>query len=820
MQGSGFVMLENVVCKVKDFYMEETPQKLTTYNIKPFNNINNKENLSITNAIANMYMTKRKKLGDIDIKSKVLFTLKKTNRCYWDIVFKKNSTSFYLTIPDEYSDLILTKSKSAWGGSCVSESKELANIDNMTSCDNCAVGNLVLKTYNFRSLSTDMSNQYPLTNMMSITKALEKDEFVRVNIAIEPTNRLDWVSQARDEKEMFKKGKVLDNEVTLKEQIEKYALNGLVVGSELFIEFKMLLLESILGIFLPLDSGKSKQSKGRYDVDDDEVFNSRDEKMTYNAINKNGTNTNYKMTSEVFKTKVTIISQSNSVNRARLSMLAVANAYKDLTEDNEIALIIQEDKSVQQIVEQVKRMDVVIDKKCILSDKELAKMIQLPQKTLQKDYKMDIVDTRESEVPKELQGGKIRICEVEEFSKDKKTMVTFPESVNLMARKTVFMGGENAGKTTALKRTVSDCYKAKISTFVIDNLENCKMSTEVGEVIPVNDRVIYDIYNDMPPLAFTEVSKLITEDMNKMKRLDYANMISQQVAYFINSITDDDTTGKLSANMKRFLHSSCMVTFIRPNATINDAFDVLRRWDKRNEAIRYAKYSKCFDEDDDVFFDLEELHRREDSKKGDKGKIIGTRDDLIVGIVNRINTLYQNPRIKAMLKAAYDPNDDIDKHIQNGKSIFVKIPQNKFPDPSTRDMLSVFYLSRIWLTVQIREENKDSRLCNVVLDEIKTVPTVAEFLEKHLTEFRRHRLGLLLSAHGLAQFGKLLTQLKDSGANFIIMPPVDKKNIEMLKEEILPFELDEVLNIKPFHALCVINYGNQYWKGIGKLPLK
>lgn len=812
-------MLGSIATKIKDFYIDECPQKLITYNIKPFNNVNNKENMSIVNAMGSMYVPNSKKIGNIDISSKTLFTIQKTKKCYWDIVFRKNSAMFYLTVPDEYNELITTKSKSAWGGSLISESSELSNIDNILVPKRCSVGSLVLKTYNFRSLSTDMNSQYPLTNMMSIVKALKKDEFVRVNIAIEPTDRMNWISVAKDEKESFKKGKIVDNEVTLKEQMVKMGFDNAIGALDLFLEFKMLLLESVFGIFMNTSDTK-KNKRDRFDILDDEEFYNSSEKYAHSVINKNSSSTTYKATSEVFKTKITIVAQSDNQDRAKLSMLSVANAFKDLTDDNELALIINDDKESSSLISQIKKMDVKTSKKCILSDRELAKMIQLPQKTLQKDYKMDIIDTRESEVPKELQDGKVRICVVDETSNDKKTIVTFPESTNLMARKTVFMGGENAGKTTALKRTVSDCYKAKISTYVIDNLENCKMSTEVGKVIPDKDKVVYDVYEDMPPMAFTEVSKLITEDMDKMKRLDYANMISQQVAYFINSITDDDTTGKLSANMKRFLHSACMVTFIRPNATINDAFDVLRRWDKRNEAIRYAKYSKCFDDDDDVFFDLEELHRREDSKKGEKGKIIGTRDDLIVGVVNRINTLYQNPRIKAMLKAAYDPNDDIDRHIQNGKSIFVKIPQNKFPDSSTRDMLSVFYLSRIWLTVQIREENKDSRLCNIVLDEIKTVPTVAEFLEKHITEFRRHRLGLLLSAHGLAQFGKLLTQLKDSGANFIIMPPVDKKNIEMLKEEILPFELDEVLNIKPFHALCVINYGNQYWKGIGRLPLK
>ena len=70
-----------------------------------------------------------------------------------------------------------------------------------------------------------------------------------------------------------------------------------------------------------------------------------------------------------------------------------------------------------------------------------------------------------------------------------------------------------------------------------------------------------------------------------------------------------------------------MVTFIRPGATVNDLFEVLRKWQVRNEYIRYAKYdSNCFDKDDDIFYDLEELHERSND-----GKIVGTRENLIIG---------------------------------------------------------------------------------------------------------------------------------------------------------------------------------------------
>ena len=265
--------------------------------------------------------------------------------------------------------------------------------------------------------------------------------------------------------------------------------------------------------------------------------------------------------------------------------------------------------------------------------------------------------------------------------------------------------------------------------------------------------------------------------------------------------------------MIRYLHAASMITFIKPGATINDVFLVLRRWDKRNEAIRYAKYSGCFEKDDDIFYDLEELHERDK-----EGKIIGTRENLIIGILNRIVILQKNPFIKAMLGAEINKDDNLTKWIEEGKSIFIHIPQTKFPNQNTRDILTTFFISRIWLAVQLRENNKDARLCNVIFDEVHQVPTTARFLSNHITEFRRHRLGLILSCHYLKQMRELLIALKSSGASYVLIAGTEKENLETLREEILPFTIEEGMKLKPHTSINVVNYGNQYAKFITSLP--
>lgn len=159
------------------------------------------------------------------------------------------------------------------------------------------------------------------------------------------------------------------------------------------------------------------------------------------------------------------------------------------------------------------------------------------------------------------------------------------------------------------------------------------------------------------------------------------------------------------------------------------------------------------------------------------------------------------------------------KYIEEGKSIFILIPQTKFPNPIIRDILTTFFISRLWLTVQLRTNNKDARLCNVIFDEVHQVPTTARFLSNHITEFRRHRLGLMLSCHFLKQLKDLLTALKSSGASYILIAGTEKENLEALKQELEPFSVEEGLKLKPYTSLNIVNYGNQYAKFITKLPV-
>lgn len=777
----------------KEYFYETAADPFTIYKIVPDYNLTNNNNIALVNVFSSIYKTPRQR-----------FSFNKgyelPNQVYFDIVFKKKQANFYISVKEEYEELIKNKMDTIWNNAEISK---VDDIDKM-SFKNTEVCELILKDYNFKSLSVSRGDLYPLTNMMGILKMLNEEETVRINIAIEPTKRSNWVDIAKDEYKQYESGKIVNNDGNKKDELIKLGFTGAEAIVNLYIEMRLLLLESVLGII----SSDKEEDKININL----KIDSLEEIKKANKYSGLSSETNYKMISEVFKVRISILSSSLDNSRAKLNMLSVANSYKDLNSDNSLVVKLLSKKEQENLFNDVMENYIKPSKHCILSDKEVSKLIQLPQKDLQNEYKIQSIDTREIDIPEQLKDGLVRIGIAEK--QGKKITTYWSKDKNVMALAKVFIGPQNSGKTTAVKRTVKDCYKAGYSNIVIDFIENCQTSKEIEEVIDTKDKIILELGNKdyIPALAYNEVSNLITENMDSWDRINYANLISEQVEYLINAITDTGT-GELTAPMIRYLHAASMITFIKPGATINDVFLVLRRWDKRNEAIRYAKYSGCFEKDDDIFYDLEELHERDK-----EGKIIGTRENLIIGILNRIVILQKNPFIKAMLGAEINKDDNLTKWIEEGKSIFIHIPQTKFPNQNTRDILTTFFISRIWLAVQLRENNKDARLCNVIFDEVHQVPTTARFLSNHITEFRRHRLGLILSCHYLKQMRELLIALKSSGASYVLIAGTEKENLETLREEILPFTIEEGMKLKPHTSINVVNYGNQYAKFITSLP--
>lgn len=812
-----------------------TKDKLVTYKITPDVRVNNSKNEIITSTFAHLFKPPMTRFSIKDMSyalpNRVYFTIVLENKDKQDEdnskdkpirkKSKKQNVGFYLSFPQEFHDLVMGKVSTCWKN--VGLDKVDDNSFLIAPIKDTVAGEMVLKDYNFKSISTSTSNSSHLDSLFQLMRSMNEQDKVIINMAIEPIPRDDWMYIVKGETEKEENGIPKFSAESMKDFIFKKGLDGLAQLLDIYLEFKLIPLNIVLGLVdqspdsVTIEPSKRTPTRGKKGKQNKEIPRPRDnfEDRSYKSpSNRSSGGSSMKKNSEVCKCKITILSASSSKTRAYTNLLSVSETFKELNDDNEFTMKEISERFLRKRVIDIRRFNVAPDNNCILSSKEIATLLQLPKGEIQKEYHTEAITDIEGDISRELLQGKFPVAI--SSKRGKEFVVYRSQDKSVRCYPMIMCGSANMGKTTFLMRVAYQNFLVGDSNLVIDTIQDCKVAQACKEHIPDNMRVDIDVMesneDNIPSFSFNEISNRITEDMKPFKRLRLASKISTQVISLISNISSDTA---LSDAMIRYLHSACVITFIKPLATIQDAVDVLRIPEKRDVAIEYAKTTHCFDGDDSYFYNLEQLDKYEKAKRkvtNENGEEVEeaylrrvNNDTAIVGINNRMTQLESDPYFKKMLAQRPNPNEDFLKFIDEGKTINISIPQNieGFEQQSLRDVVALYYFSRIWLAVQSRVDNDNARPCHVLLDELYTIPGTITLIKNHVTEFRRHRLGLVTSCHNFRQFGEGFEQIESANANFFLFSSVEKKSFDLLKERLQPYTYDDVTALKPHHALIL-----------------
>ena len=812
-----------------------TKDKLVTYKITPDVRVNNSKNEIITSTFAHLFKPPMTRFSIKDMSyalpNRVYFTIVLENKDKQDEdnskdkpirkKSKKQNVGFYLSFPQEFHDLVMGKVSTCWKN--VGLDKVDDNSFLIAPIKDTVAGEMVLKDYNFKSISTSTSNSSHLDSLFQLMRSMNEQDKVIINMAIEPIPRDDWMYIVKGETEKEENGIPKFSAESMKDFIFKKGLDGLAQLLDIYLEFKLIPLNIVLGLVdqspdsVTIEPSKRTPARGKKGKQNKEIPRPRDnfEDRSYKSpSNRSSGGSSMKKNSEVCKCKITILSASSSKTRAYTNLLSVSETFKELNDDNEFIMKEISERFLRKRVIDIRRFNVAPDNNCILSSKEIATLLQLPKGEIQKEYHTEAITDMEGDISRELLQGKFPVAI--SSKRGKEFVVYRSQDKSVRCYPMIMCGSANMGKTTFLMRVAYQNFLVGDSNLVIDTIQDCKVAQACKEHIPDNMRVDIDVMesneDNIPSFSFNEISNRITEDMKPFKRLRLASKISTQVISLISNISSDTA---LSDAMIRYLHSACVITFIKPLATIQDAIDVLRIPEKRDVAIEYAKTTHCFDGDDSYFYNLEQLDKYEKAKRkvtNENGEEVEeaylrrvNNDTAIVGINNRMTQLESDPYFKKMLAQRPNPNEDFLKFIDEGKTINISIPQNieGFEQQSLRDVVALYYFSRIWLAVQSRVDNDNARPCHVLLDELYTIPGTITLIKNHVTEFRRHRLGLVTSCHNFRQFGEGFEQIESANANFFLFSSVEKKSFDLLKERLQPYTYDDVTALKPHHALIL-----------------
>lgn len=775
-----------------DEWFELRHPKYVSLQIIPHSSNRNYDTELLVQTMASMYRLPYQRLRkEIDEYKNFKITLELPEKSTFLIVITKDDCQFYLTIPKRYSSLFIEKCSEVWKRSTIKEVENIPNLDGEKY-------ELHYKKEDPLSLRVNKKTNEPLSNILGVKDIMESGDEVDILYNFIPMWQGRWRGLYHETMKRLSGGIPVD-----KEKVSAtFAFKILCIYIIKAIDFIFDIVDDIL-------SGGSKKT-----ITSEVAITKLD------AISNLSKNTLKKENSTVIGTQIIINSKSDDKSRQHNNAISVTESYKIINEDNNLIYRkLAEKKKIDNNEYLIK--GVAVNK---MSTLECNNFIQIPGRELLDKHKIATkVETLESPIPEELQKGNISLGEG--IYKGEKQEGFLPVNYNFANLAMLLLSPQGGGKTTLIGNIVRNANKVKESNIVLDYIKNCELADSIKKVINPLDIVEIDLSKEenFQALSFNEINYV---GESEFEIFEIANMKAEQTLAFIDAANSDGLA--LTGKMRRYLSAAANIVYLHNNTSIGDVIKCLSKYQRRIEYVKWARENisaqglEYLEDMLDALDELNEVEKDIDKKTKEviRCEVVGTKDSKIEGILDRVNLIQENIYLKYMLNMKADNNIDFVKSIEEGKTILIKMPEHKFNNTMVKNVLITFFTSKIILATKLRGvlHEQPSR-CNVFYDEIYQAPTAENIICDVLSQLRKFGTKIIISAHYMDQLSNnLKNEIKASGASYMLLQGADKKNFNELKEELLPYELEDLLKLKQFHSLNLIRYQKGYAKFITKLP--
>ena len=721
-------------------------------------------------------ITKKEKTWFYEVRSSVKYV----------ITIRKTEVSFYYIIPEIHVSLAMDTIAKCWNNKCTATVVDKSAIRIL---ENPTVYEANYKYEDFMSIKTDSKSNAFLSKALSIVEILEDDDEVQIAINMIPYNRnnVSWKSFYNDMYKKYKSGfPIVKDKKSLSYLLDfaRYILTDAIDGI-------------IDGIRCTIDE-KAKKT------------NAASSRVSSN-FNKVSTATENKehASERLIDTQIFIMSESSTKSKANTNARAICNSFSEVRGDNEFTF--KKKKEAPKIEKRVWS-----NKVNIMHSKENANFIAIPGQTILDEIKcIEHINTLEVPPQEELLTGIVPYGHM--TYKGKPFLMYLNENGELAYLPIIVMTKQGGGKTTwfenvgvflmnNFKRKMAEAKPVKKeSLFIIDYIKNCEMSYNIMHNIDAEDIIIIDPKTQ--GIGFNEVEA----DMNNIDDiLEKSSDQAQEMMKFINAINEN--AEPLSPKMRRYLNAAFRICFIHPHQSLKNAIQILEYADIRKQYIN-AIPAELLEGLNSSVRKLEEL---EDGNGG-------TKLNLIQGILDRTGLLEENSILERMYNRDTKDNVNIAKAIQEGKAIFILMPQNKYRTPMIKNILVTYFISKLFLSSVVRAETISSKSltrCTLIIDEISQAKGCFETFDEILTQLRKFRVRPILSAHNWDQIKYFQKNLNDAGLSVILPQGSNKDNFLKMKEEFTHngFDIDNLLNLKKFNSLNAIQTDKGFTSFISQFP--
>lgn len=762
-------------------YLQIVNPKYSILKIIPDTSIRNYDSENIARVICNMYSIPLERMSLKNFH----FTYKLPNKTAFFVDISLQEVNFFIITPEEYEKLITEKCTATWPRATIQK------ISSFSIFPKQAIKyELIYKKEDALSLKVDKRSNEPLNSILNVLDIMEQDDRIGIFYNFMPTDQQGWRNKHRDTIEKIKRNEPIDKE---KFNLQ-YVLTWLI--DELMKVVIMVFNE--IGNFL--GGGKN-------------ITETSISTVGMNMYNRLSEATLRKGDRNVLETQIIIQSDSRDDKRKKNNAIAICESFKVIAEDNSFNY-----KPIKNSIN-VTGYKVKGAATNFISTEETTNFFQVPGRTLLQQYRnIEKVDVLENPIPDELSQGYIFLGD--STYKGRNFPAYLRDEYNQGNLPLCVTGPQSSGKTTFFANYTVNAHKRGEAVIVPDFIKNCELSEAIEHVIPKQDLCIIDLSKPECLQGFGYNEVRVKSNASDFEILETANMKAQQVMSLIDSINNEGAA--LTGRMRRYLSAAANVVLIQDNTNLRDVVNCLQDYRKRAEFIN-AVPEGLINYIEDEINTLRELDEYTVTKDKESKEVLsdvtGTKESKIEYILDRINLLKEDARLKYMFNKKLDGNIDFVEEVDKGKVILIKMPEVKFPLQYVKNVLVTYFTTKIWLMLQIRGAKYEKpKRCHIIYDEIFQAPTSERILRDVLPQSRKFAGKFVFSCHYLSQIETIREALKASGASYMLLQGTDKKNYDELKEELQPYELEDLLNLKQYNSLNLIKYEGGYAKFITKLP--
>jgi hypothetical protein len=774
-----FIKLSELIHVVKPEYVF---LKLT-----PNNSIRNNSTHKIAKSISSLYRNISQNIKAEEVKifkfmkkdfligTKYRFEM--NSKVSYYIYMEKKKIEFYFIVPKQHLSLIKEKISDSWTNITLSDVKELPAFS-----EGSTQFQLVYQKEDALSLATDRRNDDLLRSNLNVVDVMEEGDKVGIFYNFIPTTQFSWRSTYENTIRKVKRNLPTDRNK---------------VGMSYLLKSAVGIISGVLDDIGEVLSGPSTKKKGN-------EYNALEGLIeALNGGKKISACTMRKSTATILNTQIAVMSESKNKLRQMNNARSLSQSFETITEDNRLTA-----KSLKKPVNFTDySIGAEVNK---VGHEEAQNFISIAGRDLLEKYNfIEKVETQETEVPEDLQKGYMRVgVSTYRGHKQEAFLTTHHEYKNLGL---FLIGPQRSGKTTLIGNLTYDAIQNGECVILFDFIENCEMSSQVASLFPPEKvlNIVCSNAEKAQGLGYNEVR--MSED--PFEQYANAKLQTTQLLDLINAVNTEDKV--LAPKMERYLESAANVVFII-GGSIKDVFNVLTNHRVRFEFIRKIPevQKERLNENVESLRELNEIDK-------DTGKINGTKLDRIVGIIDRLSKLKHNPFMELMLQKSTDGNIDLVKEVEKNQLICIKMPEDMFNTDAERDIYTTYWISKVWLAMQIRAKfipKEKRKTCHIIIDELYQVENTEEYLSKKMNRLSKYRLKPIVSCHYLDQLKHLKKQLKGANASYMLLSGCDKNNFRELEEYLKPFELESLINLPKHHSMNLIKNKDGYGRFITKLP--